>query len=526
MIAGVERDLRMGRIDLARAPDFELGSLRVRPLRCEVVLPDGVVRELEPRIMQVLVALASAAPEVVSRDRLIELCWDGRIVSDDAINRCILALRHLARELDPPPFSIKTFPRIGYSLVEQASSGREEAPPAPAVPTSFNRRHALGGLVLSSLLAAGAAAYWQAREESQRSANPAAAFWYGKGIDAREQGLVELYPQVQANFREAVQADPSFAEVWAALALAYLLSTFIERGNEQVAFAERTKSAARRALQLDPGSLEARAALALIPSEFGRWAAAQEVIRRLLERGPESDYLEWLLRVQLAYSLSGCGRCRDALFISRSAATLKPQHPGTWANLIYTLWAAGELAEAEMESEKAVARWPAHAELWLMRMALLTYSGRAAAAVAFANEGMRPLYIDLDGLITRRIATAQALASNQAADVERAVRLHLERVASHPEDMMPATRFFAAIGRLDTVFEICEAYYLNQGPLAAPNRRPRTPLTRLDVISLFWPPMAPVRRDPRFDRLTERIGLARYWRETGSVPDYRLAGGA
>jgi hypothetical protein len=49
MIEGAERDLRMGRIDLARAPDFELGSLRIRPLRCEAVLPDGVVRELEPR---------------------------------------------------------------------------------------------------------------------------------------------------------------------------------------------------------------------------------------------------------------------------------------------------------------------------------------------------------------------------------------------------------------------------------------------------------------------------------------------
>ena len=51
----------------------------------------------------------------------------------------------------------------------------------------------------------------------------------------------------------------------------------------------------------------------------------------------------------------------------------------------------------------------------------------------------------------------------------------------------------------------------------------RSVLTRFEVASLFWPPFAPARRDSRFDRLTERIGLARYWDETGVTPDYRAA---
>ena len=66
-------------------------------------------------VAQVLVALALARPAVVSRDRLIEQCWEGRIVGDDAINRCIRrASSSRARIFAPGPFTIETVPRVGY----------------------------------------------------------------------------------------------------------------------------------------------------------------------------------------------------------------------------------------------------------------------------------------------------------------------------------------------------------------------------------------------------------------------------
>lgn len=113
--------IEASRINLAEAADFDLGGLCVSPARREVRM-NGERRDLEPRVAQVLVALAWARPDVVSRDRLIEQCWDGRIVGDDAINRCIVALRHLAREFAPQPFEIETVARVGYSLVERPES--------------------------------------------------------------------------------------------------------------------------------------------------------------------------------------------------------------------------------------------------------------------------------------------------------------------------------------------------------------------------------------------------------------------
>lgn len=101
-------------IVLAREPDIALGEVLVRPSAREVVFGDTAI-SLEPRVMQVLVALARPPHAVVSRDLLIERCWEGRIVGDDAITRCIVALRKLARSCGDA-FEIETLSKVGYRL--------------------------------------------------------------------------------------------------------------------------------------------------------------------------------------------------------------------------------------------------------------------------------------------------------------------------------------------------------------------------------------------------------------------------
>jgi DNA-binding winged helix-turn-helix (wHTH) protein/Tol biopolymer transport system component len=124
-------------IDLAREADFFLGTLEVTPSTREVIR--GGERELlEPRVMQVLVALYRAGGRVVSRDELIARCWEGRIVGEDAINRAIGRLRRLS-DVDPGnSFVIETIARVGYRLTARSSAIRpsEEAAPLPAQPSS------------------------------------------------------------------------------------------------------------------------------------------------------------------------------------------------------------------------------------------------------------------------------------------------------------------------------------------------------------------------------------------------------
>lgn len=139
-----------GGCELAKTPGFRLGGLEIRPATREL-LATGESLLLEPRIMQVFVVLAQRRGEVVSRSELIESCWGGRAVGDDAINRCIQAIRRLAAKHGG--FSIRTVARVGYRLEEAAAERDAEVAPAPAeaiaapvlpapyVPPASERRH-------------------------------------------------------------------------------------------------------------------------------------------------------------------------------------------------------------------------------------------------------------------------------------------------------------------------------------------------------------------------------------------------
>jgi DNA-binding winged helix-turn-helix (wHTH) protein len=143
-------------IRLAREPDFRLGALTIRPSLCEVLARGGRQR-LQPRVMQVLVALARMEDRAVSRDALIDSCWGGRIVGEDAINRCIGRLRRLAETFDDG-FSIETVARVGYRLNEAV--GAASSVPRPSMDI-LGLRRALALVAAAMAIGAGAALAWR-----------------------------------------------------------------------------------------------------------------------------------------------------------------------------------------------------------------------------------------------------------------------------------------------------------------------------------------------------------------------------
>ena len=161
----------MSVISLAEEPAFSLGDLTVRPALRQVVCADGSEHILEPRVMQVLVALAKAQAGIVSRDKLIEQCWEGRIVGEDAINRVIGRLRQFAQAGTAGAFRIDTVPRVGYRLLvrdqpePQAVAAAPFADPAALTPidpppvTAPDRRALLFGAGTAAVVAAAGAAY-------------------------------------------------------------------------------------------------------------------------------------------------------------------------------------------------------------------------------------------------------------------------------------------------------------------------------------------------------------------------------
>ncbi|MEO6358952.1 MAG: winged helix-turn-helix domain-containing protein, partial [Sphingomicrobium sp.] len=114
--------LRAASQDLSKAERFALGPLTVDPPTRRV---GNGARDatLEPRVMRVLVALATAESKVVSRDDLVELCWDGLIVGDNAINRVISRLRQTFADLAGDEVRLETITKVGFRLVSSDQAG-------------------------------------------------------------------------------------------------------------------------------------------------------------------------------------------------------------------------------------------------------------------------------------------------------------------------------------------------------------------------------------------------------------------
>ncbi len=163
------------RIDLAREADFAVGALRVRPSRREIEAA-GVCQVLQPRVMQVLVALAHPSAEVVSQDELISRCWGGLAVGEDAVGRCIGQLRRLAEQWPQSPFEIVTIAGVGYRLAPVGGPALDAT--GPSIDASAGRIGWRRGLTAPVVVAAAAAALavviglaaWSGRDALSRGA--------------------------------------------------------------------------------------------------------------------------------------------------------------------------------------------------------------------------------------------------------------------------------------------------------------------------------------------------------------------
>jgi len=106
----------MGTIDTERLMQgFRMGPWSVLPKR-GLIRNGDEERHLEPKVMNVLVALARRQGDVVSNDQIVEDAWDGRPVTDDVIIRCIAAIRKNLDDNARSPEYIENIPRRGYRL--------------------------------------------------------------------------------------------------------------------------------------------------------------------------------------------------------------------------------------------------------------------------------------------------------------------------------------------------------------------------------------------------------------------------
>jgi DNA-binding winged helix-turn-helix (wHTH) protein/TolB-like protein/Tfp pilus assembly protein PilF len=94
---------------------FRIGDWDVLPARRELHRGDEVVQP-EPKQFDALLSLAQRDGDVVTREELIDECWDGRAVADEPINRCMTQLRKHLGDTEKPYKYVAAVVKRGYLL--------------------------------------------------------------------------------------------------------------------------------------------------------------------------------------------------------------------------------------------------------------------------------------------------------------------------------------------------------------------------------------------------------------------------
>jgi DNA-binding winged helix-turn-helix (wHTH) protein len=105
----------LGEVELVQG-DFRIDDWLIQP-QINSVEKEGKTWHLEPKVMQVLVHLASHPNEVLSKDRLLEAVWHNTFVGDDVLVRCISEIRYVFGDDPKSSRVIQTIPKGGYRLI-------------------------------------------------------------------------------------------------------------------------------------------------------------------------------------------------------------------------------------------------------------------------------------------------------------------------------------------------------------------------------------------------------------------------
>ncbi len=112
--------------------DFRIGECLVQP-RINSIKQGGETIHLEPKVMQVLLVLASNPGEVVTREEIRKVVWPDVFVGDDVLMRAISEIRRVFRDDPRTPHTIQTVPKVGYRLIASVAQVQQNAPGAPPI---------------------------------------------------------------------------------------------------------------------------------------------------------------------------------------------------------------------------------------------------------------------------------------------------------------------------------------------------------------------------------------------------------
>lgn len=565
-----------GEVTLADAGPFAVGGLSVVPALRTVRDAQGRETQVEPRVMQCLVALSRRGGSVVSRDELLKTCWGGTTVGDDAVNRCISRLRALGAATGA--FSIDTIARVGFRLTPKGESDE----------TAVNDGDAcvLAVLPLEDLSPDGGLSHF-AKELAGEIVHRLSSA-HGPRIVAQERGAshaligyvrrdgerVRAMLRLVAHAGEAViwseRYDVGLADLAAAVdevasaavhAVRCRLDPAVRSGGVDSIAYDLFLRTRRRPHQLGMQSLKANIAaledvVARAPAFAEAWGALAHAHALLAAFAPpvERGAMRASAKEKAMHALALDGRCataavalavaspgyeniREHMRWLRQAVAWQPDDANAVRLYSRALASVGRNAEALVQARRSERLDPLDPNIAAMLGRTLLENGAYVEAEAVLQRALRrwpnfeliPVWSCI-ALLARddRAGAAELAAAHELgpyrADVESLLsdRGGAQALAELRRALQQGTGApLASIVRAAEGGHAEEALRMALtcgvgGDANAPNARGMSG-NNLALLFSAWQPA--VRRHPLFVALCDRLGLVAYWTETGTWPD-------
>lgn len=284
-------------------------------------------------------------------------------------------------------------------------------------------------------------------------------------------------------FQRAIDLDPTLAPAWSSLAMLHTYRVLFTSEPGDFGIPE-SRAAALRALDLDPSVGEAHAVLGFISlySDWD-WPAAERELKRALAVSPNDS------NVRHAYAdyLLVMGKPEESLEQTRLGRSYAPFSRLANQIVLYHAYLAGHFDEVIIEGRRMHDRFPGYQGAHGIIGSALWAQERYDEALAEFEMSWRPESFSFFSEAFERLGPKGALKAMADRQVEQA-----KTQSVSPLDI---AEYYAAAGENDLSFEWLEK---------ALNAR-----SAFLLHLPFHPRFDPIRSDPRFDALMERIGISR-----------------
>jgi TolB-like protein/DNA-binding winged helix-turn-helix (wHTH) protein/tetratricopeptide (TPR) repeat protein len=307
---------------------------------------------------------------------------------------------------------------------------------------------------------------------------------YLKGQFVKGNTRAEIEQSI-AYFEEAIRRDATFAPAYVGLADAYerLGGSFFGAPPDETR--PKVIRAARKALELDPELAEAHVLLGKVLKKQFQWADADAEYKQALALNPNNsathlEYADWL---------ASHGRVDEALAWSRRARELDPLG-NAGQSIAWVLFQARRYDDSIREIRSVLAVHPDDAVAHLSLAFPMIAKGLAEETIPDLEKTAAMMQRSPGSL--ELLATAHARAGHRAEALRLLKELNQRREAGYVQ----ATSFInpnLGLGNYDEAFVWFERAYQERSGI----------LQWLKVHPFF----DPVRNDPRFKSLLQRVGL-------------------